>query len=315
MVKGQAFISQKTCKDFYPQNSCLYRISPCDTGLLQISTYLSQAILLEVSTHPKPGLVTRSSNGSHHDMSIMTFAMSSAILSRAFFSLQNIGLMFTGTPQELMKQVRAYGIQSEKDLLSVTKGVNTQRGILFSGGVLSAAAGYVAANGVGKEGLLSVVKSMADGIVGNELQNVKKENMTAGEELYQRFGVTGIRGEVELGFPSVMGKGIPALQEAFSLGADLNDALVHALLSLMTVVEDSNVIWRTNLETALEVKKIASDIIRKGSVFTSGGRRAIDSAGDYFEKYHISPGGSADLLSITITLYLLINKEFPVSIV
>ena len=43
--------------------------------------------------------------------------------------------------------------------------------------------------------------------------------------------------------------------------ATINDALVHALISLMTVVEDSNVIWRTDYDTLLEVQRIAKNIL------------------------------------------------------
>lgn len=314
LIKQESFTPKK-CKEFYPLEFCWYKRSLCDTGLLQMSTYLSQAILLEVSVHPKPGLVTSKSNGSHNDMSIMTFAMSSAVVSRAFFSLQNMGLAFTGTPQELMEQVRIYGIQAEKGLLSVTKGINTQKGILFSGGILSAAAGYAVANDLYSGEILSVVRNMTDGIVERELRNIQNEGMTAGEILYQRFGITGIRGEVALGFPSVVEKGMPALQEAFSAGANLNNALIHTLLSLMTVVEDSNIIWRTDLQTALQVKQMAADILAQGSVFTSTGKDALAWMEGYFIKHNISPGGSADLLSITIALYLLANKEFPVPMI
>ena len=97
-------------------------------------------------------------------------------------------------------------------------------------------------------------------------------------------------------------------------GATLNDALVHSLISLMTVVEDSNVIWRTDLATLFEVQGIAANILAVGSVFTREGRKAIAQAEEYFVARRISPGGSADLLSITIALYLLENKEFPCDI-
>lgn len=43
---------------------------------------------------------------------------------------------------------------------------------------------------------------------------------------------------------------------------------MHALIALMTVVEDSNVIWRTDYDTLLEVQRIANNILSLGSVFT-----------------------------------------------
>lgn len=292
-------------------NNYTCKLSPFDADLQKVGQYLTQAILLEVSTHPKPGLVTRLSNGAHKDMSIFTFMMSSAVLSKAFNDLQDIGQAHRGTLAELFCKLRSYGVGAEAELLRVTKGVNTQRGILFAGGIVSAVSGYAMNMGLSRDALLPMIKEMAAGLVARELKNLDHAAMTAGEKLYYKYGITGIRGEVENGFPSVVNYGLPALEDAFNKGATINDALVHALIALMTVVEDSNVIWRTDYKTLLEVQRIAKDILNLGSVFTEKGRMAIAETERYFLQRRISPGGSADLLSVTITLYLLEHKEFP----
>ena len=292
-------------------NNYTCKLSPFDADLQKVGQYLTQAILLEVSTHPKPGLVTRLSNGAHKDMSIFTFMMSSAVLSKAFNDLQDIGQAHRGTLAELFCKLRSYGVGAEAELLRVTKGVNTQRGILFAGGIVSAVSGYAMNMGLSRDALLPMIKEMAAGLVARELKNLDHAAMTAGEKLYYKYGITGIRGEVENGFPSVVNYGLPALEDAFDKGATINDALVHALISLMTIVEDSNVIWRTDYDTLLEVQRIAKNILSLGSVFTEKGRMAIAETERYFLQRRISPGGSADLLSVTITLYLLEHKEFP----
>lgn len=307
------FLLQRVDKDEIKMdlNNYTCKLSPFDADLQKVGQYLTQAILLEVSTHPKPGLVTRLSNGAHKDMSIFTFMMSSAVLSKAFNDLQDIGQAHRGTLAELFCKLRSYGVGAEAELLRVTKGVNTQRGILFAGGIVSAVSGYAMNMGLSRNALLPMIKEMAAGLVARELKNLDHAAMTAGEKLYYKYGITGIRGEVENGFPSVINHGLPALEDAFEKGATINDALVHALISLMTVVEDSNVIWRTDYDTLLEVQRIAKNILSLGSVFTEKGRMAIAETERYFLQRRISPGGSADLLSVTITLYLLEHKEFP----
>lgn len=307
------FLLQRVDKDEIKMdlNNYTCKLSPFDADLQKVGQYLTQAILLEVSTHPKPGLVTRLSNGAHKDMSIFTFMMSSAVLSKAFNDLQDIGQAHRGTLAELFCKLRSYGVGAEAELLRVTKGVNTQRGILFAGGIVSAVSGYAMNMGLSRDALLPMIKEMATGLVARELKNLDHAAMTAGEKLYYKYGITGIRGEVENGFPSVVNYGLPALEDAFNKGATINDALVHALISLMTVVEDSNVIWRTDYDTLLEVQRIAKNILSLGSVFTEKGRMAIAETERYFLQRRISPGGSADLLSVTITLYLLEHKEFP----
>ena len=307
------FLLQRVDKDEIKMdlNNYTCKLSPFDADLQKVGQYLTQAILLEVSTHPKPGLVTRLSNGAHKDMSIFTFMMSSAVLSKAFNDLQDIGQAHRGTLAELFCKLRSYGVGAEAELLRVTKGVNTQRGILFAGGIVSAVSGYAMNMGLSRDALLPIIKEMAAGLVARELKNLDHAAMTAGEKLYYKYGITGIRGEVENGFPSVVNYGLPALEDAFDKGATINDALVHALIALMTVVEDSNVIWRTDYDTLLEVQRIAKNILSLGSVFTEKGRMAIAETERYFLQRRISPGGSADLLSVTITLYLLEHKEFP----
>lgn len=307
------FLLQRVDKDEIKMdlNNYTCKLSPFDADLQKVGQYLTQAILLEVSTHPKPGLVTRLSNGAHKDMSIFTFMMSSAVLSKAFNDLQDIGQAHRGTLAELFCKLRSYGVGAEAELLRVTKGVNTQRGILFAGGIVSSVSGYAMNMGLSRDALLPLIKEMAAGLVARELKNLDHAAMTAGEKLYYKYGITGIRGEVENGFPSVVNYGLPALEDAFNKGATINDALVHALIALMTVVEDSNVIWRTDYDTLLEVQRIAKNILSLGSVFTEKGRMAIAETERYFLQRRISPGGSADLLSVTITLYLLEHKEFP----
>ena len=314
MVESKSYAPVKNRSLPYIRTAYPSQLSLPDANLAKISRYLTQAIFLEVCTHPKPGLVTRASNGAHEDMSILTFAMSSAVLAEAFSHLQAMGAQHRQSLPELFVKVREYGRKIEEELLAVTKGINTQRGILFLGGIVSAAAGYAWQQGENVNSLPQLVAAMTKGLVARELEFLERPAVTYGEQLYYKYGITGIRGEVEAGLPSVIKVGLPALQEAFAKQADLNTALVHTLLALMSVVEDSNVLWRTDIDTGTQVKLLSADILKQGSVFTQRGRAKIENLQKKFELQRISPGGSADLLSVTIALYLLEHKEFPVKI-
>ena len=286
------------------------QLSAKSETLRQMSMFLTQAVFMEVCVHPKPGLVTRHGSGAHTDMSILTFAAGSAVLAKAFSDLQILGMKHNGNYQELFGKVRRYGVSAEQELL-VTKGVNTQRGILFAGGLLAAAAGAAMNKGLDSKALCSIVAEMTQGLTENELAGLQADRpLTAGERLYQAYGITGIRGEVEAGFPSVRQNGLPGLKEAFAKGA-----LVHALVHLMTVVQDSNVIWRGGYAKLPFVQQRARDILAQGSIFTDSGRRLLAESEELFRNERISPGGSADLLSVTAALYLVENKEFPVAII
>ena len=279
-----------------------------------ICQYLSQAILLEVLTSPKPGLVTRLENGAHRDMSIFTFAMSSPILSHAFYTFYDLALNFQESTDNLLPVIRMVGKDFEEKLLASTKGVNTQKGILFAGGLLAAAAGCLDAEKVEvtPEALCETVMQLTKGIVERELCNLEhKERLTAGETLYLMSNFTGIRGEAEKGFPSALNVGLPALEYAFARGSNINDALVHALLALMTVVEDSNIVWRQNLAQLQKIHSMASEALEEGSLFSFGGRLALNRLCDYCLAMNISPGGTADMLSLSLALYLIKHETLP----
>lgn len=285
-------------------------VNPWPKVVWNIGSWALEAMLMEAACTPAPGLVDRDNSGAHQDMDFFTFLMSSSALAGSMFRCAAAGYQHEGSPAELLPILRYIGKEGELQMLEATKGVNTQKGLLFLLGILAAAAAYTIRNKavITAEQILATVAAMTQGIVARELallptgQAVK---LTAGEKLYLRYGVTGIRGEVEAGIPSIRNHGLPVLKQALAAGLSLNDALVHTLMSLMTVVEDTTILNRHSMEVLLDVQQQAKGIMAHGGMMSDAGRAQIAALDETFIVGNISPGGVADLLAATYFLYLI----------
>jgi triphosphoribosyl-dephospho-CoA synthase len=267
-------------------------------------------MLYEASTSPKPGLVTPVSAGTHEDMDYFTFLRSTAAISHAMYLCAQVGIDYD---TEILNKIRSVGIAAEENMFGATGGINTQKGLLFASGVVCAAAGNIIRNKrrIGNHELSRCCSEICEGIVVRELGNLLyKPRITNGEKLYIKYGVVGIRGEAEKGFPSVINVGLPIYAETLKTGNDKNAALTQCLIGLMTVVEDTVVINRSGFEGLGYMKKEADRALKLGGSLTNEGREQIKKMEREFLNKGISPGGAADLLALTVMIYELEKTKF-----
>jgi triphosphoribosyl-dephospho-CoA synthase len=262
-------------------------------------------MLFEVGTSPKPGMVTPYSRGTHRDMDYFTFLRSSASIASAMCKCAQIGIE---NDEDILAKIRSVGITAEKEMLSATNGVNTQKGILFIGGLVSSATGHCIrkSNEVNRFNITDECKAISKGIVERELGNLsEKITLTNGEKVYLNHRITGIRGEVEKGLISVIKKGLPLYEEALSKSLTLNHALANTLIGLMTIVEDTVVINRSGLRGFEYMRNEAKRAMDLGGMYTAEGVGYIEELNVKFIERNISPGGAADLLAITVMIHEL----------
>lgn len=273
-----------------------------------------KAILLEVCCYPKPGLVTPHSSGAHSDMNLQTFMLSSAAIAPCFNECALTGFQHYQPLTMLLAQIRPIGQRYEQHLLATTQGVNTQRGILFSASVLCAAAGYLAANQIiiNASTLSETCAAICVGLCQRDFAALQQRPpLTAGESLYHTYGVTGIRGEAEQGFPTVITFGLPALTYAFAQGADIRTAMSHCLINLIAHCEDTTVLWRGGPRLLGQLRQRAKAIVDAGGMLNPQGKEHMLLLNEWCCQEHISPGGCADLLALTAGMYLICHQHFP----
>ena len=82
--------------------------------------------------------------------------------------------------------------------------------------------------------------------------------------------------------------------------------MVDGLLALMTVVEDTNILSRGGREGERIVRENAVYALELGGMGSKEGKEAVREMNGLFTRCNLSPGGSADLLAVTVFLHLLI---------
>jgi len=271
----------------------------------------TRSILLEVSTYPKPGLVTPFSSGAHRDMDFTLFLKSTAVLSQGFKEVSHYGYNYNGELNKMLPPLRKLGLDVESRMFEVTKGVNTQKGLIFLFYLILGASGYLLKKRkLSPKNISSSVSKITSGITKKELESIRKSKkpLSKGENIFLKHGITGIRGEVEKGLPTVMEYGLPEFTKAYEKTLDLNKSSLHALIAIMSKAEDTNIISRNGIDAYYGIQKKSEEIIKVGGVLTTTGMTKILDLEMEFLKSNISPGGAADLLSATLFLYF-VEKE------
>lgn len=257
-----------------------------------------QALLYEVVTLPKPGLVDPASHGAHPDMDIYTFIDSSLSLEAYFIQAEDLGDNFTGKPEVMFEQLREMGIQAEKAMYTATKKINTHKGAIFSLGIFVCASAYADKH---QADVFDVIKEMTKGIVEHDLGQIKTAK-TAGEIEYQKYGKTGIRGEAEAGYPVIRNVALPFFKQT---SGSLRGRLLDTLMKIASVAEDSNFIKRAgSFDKLLDLKKWSQKFLELGGANNAEAMAYLTELDDLFTQKNYSLGGCADLLIVTIFLAL-----------
>ena len=311
-----------------------------------IAHLATQALQAELDTTPKPGLVDKDNNGAHRDMDHALMQLSINTLHPYFVRLALLGFADT-LPSHTV--IRDAGIEAEKAMLEATNGVNTHKGALFSMGLAVVAAAYeekkAAANkeerGKEERGKEREKEKREDSLV--SLENLAPIESLASplsslqltiKALAASFpdtsgthgskakllsnGTTTIKGALDNareGYEKLFAEWLPFYNERRK-SHDAH-ALHKTLLRIMCDLDDTNVIYRTNVATAEEVKqearallasfeeayaaedkeKCASTIEEKCA---SAELLALKDMDRRYTARNISPGGAADMLSLTV---------------
>lgn len=257
----------------------------------RIGEMAQKALLFEALTTPKPGLVDCHNSGAHRDMDLFSFAGSACALRPYFEACVRHG-MDGANPERLQYA----GMQAE-DAMFTAAGANTHKGAIFALGILCCAVGCCG-EGSGLDAILAKAAELGDYFL--RQMTASSTGETGGEQQFRQYGLTGARGEAASGFRSAREIALPVLKKNLAAGASLQQAGKAALLALMAHVMDSNIIRRAGMDAQRWVMAEAARLLQQG--FCDDDLSALDSE---MIRRNISPGGSADLLAVTLFLHFV----------
>lgn len=310
----------------------------------RIGWRVRNALLGEVYATPKPGLVDRRDTGAHRDMNYETFLASTEAITPFMVRMFAEGMDATAagrTPEEVFQAIRGIGLEAERAMYAATDGVNTHKGMIFTMGIVLAAAGilYVSADKtsgqITVDAILDRTRQMTARSMAEDFRKMLEHPpKTHGERLFQTYGERGIRGQAMEGFPILRDTAVPwlrrfqnictdaelqrdiaaqatlrrgLLQDTGSMHAEHFENAVHVstLIAIMSVLNDTNVFIRSSYEDMCWLQAESSTILSIGAMFTEEGVRAIEALNTACIEKNISPGGAADILAVAILLLKL----------
>lgn len=262
---------------------------PKSTVPYLVADLAERALRLELDTTPKPGLVDRQDNGAHKDMDY-------ALMSKSISALRPY---LTRLAVESAKdidpaKIKEIGIEAEKAMLKATGGVNTHKGALFCIGLSVAAASYLAST------TGSVEAYSFKELVSRAASEIPSARGTHGAEAKRSFKAVGALENARAAYPELFTDWLPYYRSLEGDPFRCHKTLLH----IMTTLDDTNILHRRGAEGLAHAEAEAARLLED---FSESG---LSSLNKDFIRENISPGGSADMLSLTIFIESIINNIY-----
>ena len=296
-IEQDTAISASAVRRFLNEGSLLKAAAlvPPTTLPYLIAHLATQALQTELDTTPKPGLVDKHDNGAHRDMDYALMLESIRALHPYFLKLSLLGFQ---DQQPETEQIRTIGIKAEKAMLEATRNVNTHKGALFSLGltVVAAAQMMKSVRKEEKRGKTPNVTSLQHIIKQLACQFPKAEG-THGSSVIGKHLVKGALANAQQGYAQLATDWLPYYQQLRYDEYQCHKTLLH----IMSQLDDTNIYYRKDAMTVARVKQQSEELLADFSV------DKLSAMNEQFIDENISPGGSADMLSLTVFIHSILS--------
>lgn len=315
LARADVFVSASSVRNALDRGSFREAslLTPAVTHPYLLADLAGRALTLELETPLKPGLVCPDAVGAHADMDFALMRKAIAAL-RPFWSR-----MVTADWPETLRQL---GLEAEKAMMEATGGVNTHRGAIFALGLALFAAGRILQMRENEGVMQSCLGENAQTGIDKHLlmSEIQKTALSLDSQaVCRREGVKSAREMAEGGYAELFQDWLPYLSSlkvqgvsdasAFSFASETPctftakekpGRLQRVLLRIMSTLDDTCVIKRVGKERAQEVKREAAQMLQCESQERDGWNDRLQEMCDRYAREGISPGGAADMLSLTV---------------
>jgi triphosphoribosyl-dephospho-CoA synthase len=207
-----------------------------------------------------------------------------------------------GRDRAKMSCLRAVGLRAEAAMLTATGGIDTHRGTIFGLGLLCAAAGMTVHQSDGHAATAPL--KLGDVVSRNWRDDIRRGPIplySHGGGALRRCGASGVREEAAPGFPSICNIGSPALWFGRAIAPqDAAAGPVQACFAFIAAVPDTNLLHRGGVEGARYASEAAAAFLSDGGVGAQDWPSRAVAVHAGFVARHLSPGGCADPLAMTL---------------
>jgi triphosphoribosyl-dephospho-CoA synthase len=277
------------------------RIMRGDSVARELSDLAVTVLLEEAELTPKPALLDRRGNGAHRDLDLARLRRSALALRGGFAAIARAAAGEEPSLR-LRAQIGRIGREMEHLMLAATGGSNAHRGAIWALGLLVAAAARRRSdrNPTSLGAAAAALARLPD--TGLAACRPADRPTSHGEWARLSYGAAGARGEAQAAFPHAVWVGLPMLRAARDRGATEDCARLDALMAIMASLDDTCLLHRGG-PAALEAAKAgARAVLDAGGTGMPAGRQRLDRLHSELMARWASPGGSADLLSVTLFL-------------
>ena len=282
------------------------RLVPPTTVPYIVAHMATRALKAELNTTPKPGLVDTHDSGAHRDMDHALMMRSIRAMHPYFVRLATLGYDSNQLPAH--NDIVRIGIEAEKAMFNSTGGVNTYKGALFSMGLAVTAATYIIGRGEvattthGKEYVPNSLISTTIIQLANGFPDTSGTHGSRAKQLAQAgCKLKSALDNAREGYSQLFGEWLPFYETRIK--GDDSYVKHKTLLRIMCDLDDTNIVYRTDYDTMLQVKTEARRLLED---FSEAG---IEDMNRDFVSRNISPGGSADMLALVVFLFGITRKD------